>query len=395
MELPVLFIKEKINGVWESNADRDIFYLEDGHFELDLNLPGDQFRIYFEKGSGSDHGSVSACRIDNLIITQNIIEIVEENNYYPFGLKHKGYNNVINGTDHKYGYNGKEEQDELGLNWIDYGARNYDPALGRWMNIDPVAEIAPSLTPFRYAFNNPLLFIDPDGMYEWRVNAKTGKYEKIGDEGGDKQQHIYFNDDKKATAVLKGSQIYVGAVTSNWHKDGDVSFAVSTVNVWEDLPDEYQGAYTIYDLKERYQAKKKGGEKYDLIRSQEEQGLARRDQIWNNRDMSDHLIRKYGNNSGLALAIETGMFEEMLPGPGWDDIHSLARNFKKTISPKYKTKADANTAKLAKASSQYSKNSWIRFLQKNKGRYKGKGYGKNWVRKAAADYHKIKDKSKI
>ncbi|HEX8577837.1 MAG TPA: RHS repeat-associated core domain-containing protein, partial [Flavobacterium sp.] len=54
-------------------------------------------------------------------------------NYYPFGLKHNGYNFVVNGYNlNKYKYNGKELQDELGLNLYDYGARNYDPALGRW-----------------------------------------------------------------------------------------------------------------------------------------------------------------------------------------------------------------------------------------------------------------------
>ncbi|MDD7886835.1 RHS repeat-associated core domain-containing protein [Flavivirga sp. 57AJ16] len=58
--------------------------------------------------------------------------------YYPFGLEHKGYNNVVNGTENNHHtFQGKENQKELGLNWHDFHARNYDASLGRWMNIDP------------------------------------------------------------------------------------------------------------------------------------------------------------------------------------------------------------------------------------------------------------------
>uniref|UniRef100_UPI001BD3D0E5 RHS repeat domain-containing protein n=1 Tax=Flagellimonas sp. 389 TaxID=2835862 RepID=UPI001BD3D0E5 len=92
-------------------------------------------------------------------------EIIEENNYYPFGLEHKGYNNVVNGTENNYQtFMGKEHQQELGLETYDFGARNYDPALGRWMNLDPLAEQMRRHSPYNFAFNNPLRFIDPDGM---------------------------------------------------------------------------------------------------------------------------------------------------------------------------------------------------------------------------------------
>ena len=46
----------------------------------------------------------------------------------------------------------------------DYGARNYDPALDSWMNIDPLAETSSRVSSYTYALNNPVYFIDPDGM---------------------------------------------------------------------------------------------------------------------------------------------------------------------------------------------------------------------------------------
>ncbi len=98
----------------------------------------------------------------NGTITQD--EIVQEKNYYPFGLTHKGYNDVLRGRNHAYGFTNKEEQDEIGLGWIDITARNYNPELGRWMNIDPLAEDMTRHSPYNYAFDNPVYYIDPDGM---------------------------------------------------------------------------------------------------------------------------------------------------------------------------------------------------------------------------------------
>ena len=101
------------------------------------------------------------------------LAIEDENNYYPFGLKHMGYGAPIVNSNYKY--NGKELQDELGLNFYDYGARNYDPALGRWMNIDPLAEQMRRHSPYNYAFNNPIRFIDPDGMAPTWIVGTDGK----------------------------------------------------------------------------------------------------------------------------------------------------------------------------------------------------------------------------
>ncbi|WP_132038344.1 RHS repeat-associated core domain-containing protein [Flavobacterium circumlabens] len=92
------------------------------------------------------------------------LTIQDENQYYPFGLQQKRPTDVMVASNYKYKYNGKELQDELGLNLYDYGARNYDPAIGRWMNIDPLAEQMRRWSPYNYAFNNPMRFTDPDGM---------------------------------------------------------------------------------------------------------------------------------------------------------------------------------------------------------------------------------------
>ncbi len=104
-------------------------------------------------------------------ITTN--EIVKESNYYPFGLAHQGYNGNVsplgNSVAKKYMFGGKELDQSLGLETYDFGARNYDPALGRWMNIDPLAEDMRRHSPYNYAFNNPIIFTDPDGMSPFDV----------------------------------------------------------------------------------------------------------------------------------------------------------------------------------------------------------------------------------
>lgn len=89
------------------------------------------------------------------------LQILEENNYYPFGLKHEGYNGLEGNDIYAYKYNGKELQQETGM--YDYGARFYMPDLGRWGVIDPLAEEMRRYSPYNYVYNNPINFVDPDG----------------------------------------------------------------------------------------------------------------------------------------------------------------------------------------------------------------------------------------
>ncbi len=91
--------------------------------------------------------------------------IIQFDSYYPFGLEMGGMS-YTSEVENKYKYNGKEKQDAFNLGWYDYGARFYDPQIGRWHVLDPLAEKTYDWTPFRYGFNNPISYIDPNGLSE-------------------------------------------------------------------------------------------------------------------------------------------------------------------------------------------------------------------------------------
>ena len=129
------------------------------------------------------------------------LEILEENNYYAFGLKHKGYGSVnLGNPNYHYKYNGKELQEN---SMYDYGARLYMPEIGRWNTIDPLAE--KTHDPYSYVWNNPMKFLDPDGrapMDDYRYN-RDGSFTLLR-KTDDNYDRVYNSDGTKSIEIQKG-----------------------------------------------------------------------------------------------------------------------------------------------------------------------------------------------
>jgi len=170
-----------------------------------------------------------------------VLEIIEENNYYPFGLKHEGYNNYL-ATNNKYKYNGKELQDEMGLNFYDYGARNYDPAIGRWMNIDPLAEKSRRFSPYTYALDNPVYFIDPDGMMASTPPDWVARDDKS----------VYWDNNATSQSTAKSGETYLGKEVAYTSERG------TTVNLHSDKSWDEQLVFAQVDKNDTARVNEQG-----------------------------------------------------------------------------------------------------------------------------------------
>jgi RHS repeat-associated protein len=127
---------------------------------------------------------------DNFRIESTPPLIVQETHFDPWGLELTGLGYQYGGIKvNKYLYNGKELIEDNGLQYYDYGARMYDASIGRWSVVDPLAEKMRRHSPYNYGFDNPIRFIDPDGMAPGDFLDENGNY--LGDDGIKNDGKVY------------------------------------------------------------------------------------------------------------------------------------------------------------------------------------------------------------
>ena len=161
--------------------------------------------------------------------------VVETNDYYPFGSRWDVATSLKDDTN-RFRYNSKEEQFRFGTPYIDYGARQYDPVLGRWFAHDPLSEKYYGISPYAFCAGNPVKYLDPDGRFVWAIPIaelllytaaatvgslaiyKLSRHESSKYSPGWKHQE---GEDKKKKSALDKAQLNVQNSINNNFPDPD------------------------------------------------------------------------------------------------------------------------------------------------------------------------------
>ncbi|MFV0546262.1 MAG: RHS repeat domain-containing protein [Bacteroides sp.] len=141
------------NMIYENGALKRI--LVDGGY-----VENGQYHFYIQDHLGNNR---VVAKVDGTVI---------QTNYYPFGMTFME-DDTHDTKAQPYKYNGKEFDGERGLNVYDYSARYMDPALGRFMTVDPLSEKYYSISPYAYCGNNPVKYVDPELLKNQEFQVQT------------------------------------------------------------------------------------------------------------------------------------------------------------------------------------------------------------------------------
>ena len=184
--------------------------------DMEFNLKYDPYKIIMENELGRDedepafyyHGDHLG---SSAYLTDEAGAITQTLNYLPYGEDWVDVHNSPNYLS-RYKYNGKEKDPESGLHY--YGARYYDSDISQWLSIDPMADKYPSLSPYNYCADNPVILVDPDGREIWEPQVtRQGKVSYVAEKGDTKEtfRNQYGLSLQQVNNIFKGvSQVKTG-----------------------------------------------------------------------------------------------------------------------------------------------------------------------------------------
>ncbi len=219
---------EYVGNVVMEDGKMKYLLVDGGYIDFTSGTP--VYMYYFKDHLGS-----------NRVVASQSGSVEQVNHYYPYGLSFPLDSHTSSGSDSSgpsaggddqpWKYSGNELMSLGGLSVYDFNARTYDQSLGRFLSIDPLAENYYSVSPYAFCSNNPVNFVDPDGM-AWYFSGTSGMFISNIDDGDDKiyiinaQQEEIFNSGNADLSKFKNTDAN-GNLFGQMLMDGSIEVGIA------------------------------------------------------------------------------------------------------------------------------------------------------------------------
>ncbi len=244
----------------------------------------------------------------SIVAGNSAATLLTATDYYAFGMAMPDRKYALNNVKFRYGFNGKENEDETSTQ--DYGFRIYNPALCKFLSVDPLTEKYPELTPYQFASNTPMQSIDLDGLEE---NNKTKPDAPRQNSGNNKNEakgmcneKIKENKKESYVEVLQKSFTLVNQNVFNDNKKKENEQLKKDEVAKSKLPEKYSNSKIKYKAKYFVQSMEDYKRNEKFFNPSQEQVDAE-----NNLKVKSVLINQFGPYVG-------GFFNYMRPGGAFE-----------------------------------------------------------------------------